>query len=341
MLRSAILALSVMLSMAPVAWAQFGLPASYSALIQDAARAPGGPNTALAAAVVRLIAFDPGRLEAVVATAVSLAPAERNYIVQRASLAFPGFQNRIGAAAQPARAQILQRPVSPPLARAPIPPAASAPPPIAVVPPPPRPPAPRPAAPPLEISQSGFADGKDSGLYADLGAGLVVVQDSDLSDPALGALTGTLSSDLGFAVSGAVGYKFTSNLRAEGEIAYRSNDLDAVTVGGFGLTSSAAVDGSVSVLSGLASGYFDIPLGGRITPFVGAGIGVARVNVDISNTSTDESDIVFAYQGAGGFRFPVLDRATYKFFATANPTINTTEGEYFSHTFEIGYYYEF
>ncbi|MDA0239067.1 MAG: outer membrane beta-barrel protein [Proteobacteria bacterium] len=184
-----------------------------------------------------------------------------------------------------------------------------------------------------------------SAWYADIGAGLMLVQDSDLTDPALGGLTGTLSSDIGFMGSGSFGYKFSRHLRGEAELGFRNSGLDSVSVGGFGLGATSNPEGSVSVISLLANGYVDFPINNKFIDFGGGGIGAAAINVDIENNATDEWDTVFAYQLATGFRFEFLDRAwvraTYKFFGTSDPKINTTEGEYFSHAIEVGYYYEF
>ena len=60
---------------------------------------PPSPSTGrVLAELLSAIAADPSRLEQAVGRAVAAAPAERDFLVREASLAFPGFADRIGAA---------------------------------------------------------------------------------------------------------------------------------------------------------------------------------------------------------------------------------------------------
>ena len=170
-----------------------------------------------------------------------------------------------------------------------------------------------------------------------------------------GSVTGDVEFDTGYGVSGALGHAW-GPFRLEGEISYRKNDLDQIdvtslTVAGviFTALGSADLGGDVSSLGFMANGYYDYDTGGPWVPFVGAGIGGARLNVDVTSvagavTIYDESDTVFAYQaGTGiGYKFTPTIMATlsYRFFGTSDPTfddgVDKIEAEYRSHNIWAG-----
>ncbi|MEX2642288.1 MAG: outer membrane beta-barrel protein [Acetobacterales bacterium] len=178
--------------------------------------------------------------------------------------------------------------------------------------------------------------------YVDFGLGFVVVADADVSQ---GGTTGELSADHGVGGSLAVGYRWRENVRFDLELAYRDSDLDRIEVGGFGFTGSADVDGSVSSLSGMINGYYDVDFGWLVTPYVGAGVGMAQVTVDSSTLSVDESDTVLAYQGILGLSYEISPalaaRLSYKLFMTSDPEWGNTEGEYTANSVELGLSYRF
>jgi opacity protein-like surface antigen len=107
-----------------------------------------------------------------------------------------------------------------------------------------------------------------------------------------GGAAGNLNSDLkldidsGVGFSGFVGYKFTG-FRVEGEAMYSSNSFSGITartpVGTntetarlFGTTGSI---GNISNFAVMLNGYYDVPTGTAITPFLGAGVGYGTSNV--------------------------------------------------------------
>ncbi|GEM_PF-1482047 len=297
--------------------------------VADAARLSEPPNQYLATAVIQQIGENPGQLETIISAAVNAQPASKDFVVRRASNAYPVFADRIAAAAA--------RPAAPP-------PPVAAPAPVRVAQAPARAAPPRRSAPvePFESRQKAWYDG----WYIDAAAGLNILLDSSLDDPALGTREGTLSSDPGFAGSFALGTGLGKNFRVEAELAYRTNDPDSISVGGFGFTSNQSVSGSVTVWSGMVNGYYDIHTFDSFVPYVGIGAGFASVSVDISTNSFEESDLVFAYQAALGIRYPLSDqnielRGGYRFFNALSPELGTTEAEYFAHTIEAGLTYHF
>ena len=179
-----------------------------------------------------------------------------------------------------------------------------------------------------------------SGMY-------VMTDDSDLTDSSLPGVTGTLSANDGGGFTFALGYSWNMGLRAEFEGAYRNNGLDRLTLRAFGLTATGAASGETSVWSGMANAYYDFKTSSPFTPYVGAGLGFANVNVDITvaGVNANSEDTTFAYQLMGGVKYALtreIDlRMGYRYFALDDPQFGTTTGTYHSHNIEFGASYKF
>ncbi len=198
--------------------------------------------------------------------------------------------------------------------------------------------------------------------YVSVNAGGTKLSDADITDTAaIGSVTGEEGFDPGFAGSGAVGYSWGA-LRLEGEISYRKNDLDdlqvdSITLGGTtfsGVLGTFALEGDTTALGFMANGWYDFDTGTRWVPFLGAGLGVARLNIDIKSvagisTIYDESDTVLAYQAGVGLGYNVTPKTTvslsYRFFGTADPEFDDgfdkIDAEYMSHNVMVGLLYRF
>lgn len=192
--------------------------------------------------------------------------------------------------------------------------------------------------------------------YVSGNVGGTALQDADVTDTFTGGLiTGEVEFDTGYGVSGALGHAW-GPFRLEGEISYRKNDLDKVnvatlSVGGVVFTAlgSASLGGDISSLGFMANGFYDFDTGGPWVPFVGAGIGGARVNIDITSvagiaTVYDQSDTILAYQAAAGIGYKftpkIMGTLSYRYFVTSDPTFNDgadeIETEYISHNLWAG-----
>ncbi len=192
--------------------------------------------------------------------------------------------------------------------------------------------------------------------YASVNAGVTLLDDADFTDTfAAGSATGSIDFDPGFGLSGAAGYSW-GNFRLEGEISYRKNGLDEVqvdtlSVAGVLFTSLGTfdIDGDTTALGFMANGWYDVDTGTPWVPFLGAGLGVARLNIDIESiagvaTTYDESDNVFAYQAGAGVGYKVTPTTTvslsYRFFGTADPEfddgVDKVDTEYSSHNIMVG-----
>lgn len=157
--------------------------------------------------------------------------------------------------------------------------------------------------------------------------------------------------DTGYVFSGAIGREFGNGLRAEGEVGYRNASVDTITPNS---GSEFNGEGSMSALSLMANGLYDFDVGMKIKPYIGAGIGFARVSAnDIKLNGSqlvDDSDVVFAYQAIGGLGYDLTRDwtafAEYRYFATLDPTFNATGGgdydsQFMSHNALVGVRYRF
>lgn len=171
-------------------------------------------------------------------------------------------------------------------------------------------------------------------MGAELGATYVPDQDT----------TGTgisLSSEYepGYGILGQVGYAF-GPVRLEGELGWRENGIDAITPNGG--------SGDASILSYMANAYYDIGTGTKWTPYVGAGIGGA--NLEIGSGSYDVDKTELAYQGILGSHYALNEslalKADYRYFAVADASGKARSGpavetEYDSHALMVGFTYRF
>jgi opacity protein-like surface antigen len=184
------------------------------------------------------------------------------------------------------------------------------------------------------------------GIYLGFSGMAVYPTDSDVQDHDANAYKGTLESSLGFGLSVYGGYKFRSGLRTEGEIALRKTNLAKLKDGGFGLNQTTDLTGSILSISAMGNVYYDLQTGTPFQPYIGAGVGLSRVGLDISSpTSVSDSAYQFAYQGMFGVLYGFNDRTFlklgYRYFATLNPTIGVTEFQYHTHNLELGIMYLF
>lgn len=187
----------------------------------------------------------------------------------------------------------------------------------------------------------------DPGWYVSGMAGLTFAEDADGTDS---GVPFTTSFNTGFNLGAAGGYAFPNGLRLEGELAYRQTDVDKITIGGLAF----AGGGNANAFSVMGNAFYDFDLGGGWKPYVGGGIGLARVEaskVTIAGFAlVDDDDTVFAYQVGGGMGYTLTPQATvfldYRYFATEDPTFRDVGGatlktELHTHNVSLGMRYRF
>jgi len=222
----------------------------------------------------------------------------------------------------------------------------------------------------------GTSTGAGAGWYAALDAGTVFLEDSSstASDAFGNSVSFDTEFDTGFGVHGAIGHSW-GGFRLEGEVSYRENDLDtfditnviAAGIGSLSDVGNGDFSGDVSALAFMGNAWYDFNTGSPWRPFLGGGLGVARISInDVAMTSltllgvpiplaspvplADDDDWVFAYQVGAGIGFEVTPTTTislgYRFFGTADPDFTDVNGdpfdaEYHSHNVEIGLRFSF
>lgn len=159
------------------------------------------------------------------------------------------------------------------------------------------------------------------GMYVSGGIGFSLVDDLDLTDRAFPSADVQMDFDSGVSYQGAFGYRMDS-LRFEGELSYQTNDMDKIESYGRDYDTT----GDVTVLAGLANAYYDFATSTAFTPFVTAGLGMAKVEVNdfrIPGTTMpfrSEDDTVFAWQVGAGVSYAVNDmfdiELKYRYFMT-------------------------
>jgi outer membrane immunogenic protein len=179
------------------------------------------------------------------------------------------------------------------------------------------------------------------GPYITANFGMSFLMDSDFSEP---GATGTLEYDPGFATSFAAGYNF-GMFRVEGEIGYQFNDIDKGTVNSGRRSFSGSVSGGdMTAYSLMANGYFDFLNTTPFTPFIIAGLGVAKLEInDLGGYDFD--DTVFAYQFGAGVGYAINHNfnidLTYRYFATEDPEFGASQAEFASNNVYLGLRYNF
>jgi len=158
-----------------------------------------------------------------------------------------------------------------------------------------------------------------SGPYLAAWAGMVATHDSDIDHD------GDMSFDNGYGLGVAAGYDF-GPARLEIEGSYRDSDIDEAN--------DVGMDEDLTVQALMINGFADFETGGYLTPYLGAGIGYANVEL------ADDDDNVLAGQLAAGVLIALspdmaLDLG-YRFMATEDPDIDGTEFEVRQHTAMLG-----
>lgn len=189
-------------------------------------------------------------------------------------------------------------------------------------------------------SASAFGAGNN---YVSFNLGPAILSDSDLTEP---GATGEAEFDTGWGVGAAFGHDY-GTMRAELEIAYRTNDFDTIKVTS-PISGSVSADGENTSLAFMVNGYYDFENPSSLTPYFTGGLGFAIVEVNsLSVTGPggtfvigSEDDTVFAYQLGAGIGYAVSQTVTvdfaYRLFATTDPEFAGTEAEYLSHNASVG-----
>jgi opacity protein-like surface antigen len=153
-------------------------------------------------------------------------------------------------------------------------------------------------------------------------ASAVIDGDADLED--------------GFMAGAALGVYFNDWIRAEVELSGHWHDVDGdfVTTPTIGTGTTADLDGDADATFVLANLWLDVPVGDVIRPYIGGGVGLGRLDVELDTTGgtnvIDDSDWAFAYQLGGGIAFGLSPNigvdVGYRYKAINNAEIEASAG---------------
>jgi opacity protein-like surface antigen len=157
----------------------------------------------------------------------------------------------------------------------------------------------------------------------------------------------------GFMAGIVAGARFNHWLRADVELSGHWHDVDGDEVfatSGSLAFSSLSLEGDVNALFFLANLWIDVPVGEVIRPYIGGGIGMGRLDANISTTGgdsiIDDADWGFAFQLGAGIAFDVTANMAvdvgYRFKGiNAELEVADTDANYRSHNLLLGLRVEF
>jgi opacity protein-like surface antigen len=178
-------------------------------------------------------------------------------------------------------------------------------------------------------------------VYGRFSLGLAAPVESDLLGTTFPGVAVKTKYKQGLDVEGVIGYAFEKT-RVEMGLAYQKNDFDNAHFQG----TDVSMKGELSILSVLINGYYDFNNRSAFTPYVSAGIGFSRIQVNdliipgAGIPYTDDDDNVFSYQLGLGVAYEIDENVSidlgYRNFTPSDPKYDTTQAEFKSHNFLLG-----
>lgn len=181
-----------------------------------------------------------------------------------------------------------------------------------------------------------MAEQRTPTLYMGIAGGLNLMADADIDG--LGINT-EADYDSGAAGALTLGFKRADGFRSEFEISGRTNDVGQ-------LRGMGSARGDVDALTFMGNILYDFQRFGKFKPYVGLGIGLARVRFDnvtpVGGGSINDHDMALAFQGIVGMSFDLTDRfemfGDYRYMGTADLDVQeavsgaTVSADYRNHT---------
>ena len=192
------------------------------------------------------------------------------------------------------------------------------------------------------LSSTALVANAEEGWYgrADLGYGFGGQLDHDPAFESAGSLAGDSDVDGTYLGDLGLGFGFNNGFRLEGVVGYRSGELDEadgvngipaditdVNTGTVTQFSAQSPDGNAQILDFMLNGIYDFNREGSWQPYLGAGLGVAKVKAKASSlgfgtvtptTSNvlgsglangfSDTETAFAYQGLVGLGYALSER---------------------------------
>lgn len=196
----------------------------------------------------------------------------------------------------------------------------------------------------------GVSCGASSGPYLSGHVGMAFMGDNDISkNYGILNVEGDMEFEPGYELILAGGYKWQM-LRLEGEIGYQRNSIDSINgcVGPV-CVSDVSSSGDASTLSFLANGYVDIDNQTSLTPYITAGIGLAKMEVnDLAIAGFhigDSEDTIWVYQLGAGVAYDINDHFAvdfkYRYLAMLESEFDGVDTDIDIHSIYLGFRYNF
>ena len=155
---------------------------------------------------------------------------------------------------------------------------------------------------------------------------------TDLKDLDFNVAPGTINTEIDSGTGFGITFGRTfGQIRGEVEYTARMNDVKSHSLnGGEALPGST---GEVKSDAFMVNGYYDIATGGMFIPYIGAGLGMAKVKFDNFGVAPipdvlNDNKTQFAYQLMAGGDFMVSDKvrlfAEYRYFTTGDVDVTTS-----------------
>jgi opacity protein-like surface antigen len=156
-------------------------------------------------------------------------------------------------------------------------------------------------------------------------------------------VTGSFEPENAVNFAGALGLRFSENLRLEAELSHRGTDFDTADISGTGAT---VVDGDLQSTVLLLNTYYDFDIRDwRTQPYLTAGIGVGRHNGQLTDpgaftTNVNDTAYGFMWNVGAGVKYRVRDNfawtAGYRYLDGTSIALGNTEIDASNHEIRLG-----
>ena len=163
------------------------------------------------------------------------------------------------------------------------------------------------------LALTSAANAQTQGFYFGAEGGLNWMTNFNANTNVTAAPVVGVTPQMGWALGGVLGYDFVGP-RMEFETVYRNNQTNVNVP-------NTALGNQVGQLAFMVNGLYDFMPESVITPYVGAGLGLALVDGNAPLSST-----AFAYQGIVGIGYKATDNLRInldgRYYGTTNPSVN-------------------
>jgi opacity protein-like surface antigen len=163
------------------------------------------------------------------------------------------------------------------------------------------------------------------GFYGQFWGGVNLAKDAELAFNPTGIVAATHTDvfdyEIGWTAGAAVGHQWSSGMAIEFEASHRANDVDTHR----DILATSNAEGDIGIWAFFSNAYYRFNCCQCIVPYLGVGIGIARLSIDNTSPSDaviDDNDSSFVWQGIVGASYCVCDCwdlfLEYRFFDLPN-----------------------